>query len=559
MTDFEYEKCKTILDYYKGTHEYAAYLLDKFNNPNNKNITSILEKENIFASLVGFIINILLSVKEDIIENKGNLVYESKLLEDELEKSVSLISKQTDKGYLINNYLVKDAPSVVQLIRNKLAHGNFTLDLTHGRIILNVDNEKVLLRIEDLANFVYVALVKFNEQINGNKYTRRLLINDKVDTKRKKLVTNKKELIRIMSNMKELKVTLETKNGYKMDVVARNTLDDAIRLFNIRPTLKVFDILSKQLSPNYKVTYEVHKIKDFGFEEFATSFLSMVRPDTSYYDELYALEEKMTKILNGRPKNSHLISNQNNITHLNAIKVTNSIDFITLQKYFNKLSPSAVFSTEEFSSCLISMFNSLFSYALDDIYESKNILNDGIITGLDFSKLDFSELSINTLDPAPRELKNILEIRKSRIKKIEEINKNIKKSEQQITNLKQRGLTEKIDSLKERINNNLEVISLLNEEVNNYNIKLNIFKDNYTFFVNEAIVNGIRNSIAHGHYTFSLTENFDTSKIYFKDIYEGTITFSCEVKIGDFLTTLVNNEQVGTDYINSVLSNKKMR
>ena len=112
------------------------------------------KKENIFASLVGFIINILLSVKEDIIENKGNLVYESKLLEDELEKSVSLISKQTDKGYLINNYLVKDAPSVVQLIRNKLAHGNFTLDLTHGRIILNVDNEKVILRIEDLANFV---------------------------------------------------------------------------------------------------------------------------------------------------------------------------------------------------------------------------------------------------------------------------------------------------------------------------------------------------------------------------------------------------------------------
>ena len=51
MTDFEYEKCKTILDYYKGTHEYAAYLLDKFNNPNNKNITSILEKENIRVKL----------------------------------------------------------------------------------------------------------------------------------------------------------------------------------------------------------------------------------------------------------------------------------------------------------------------------------------------------------------------------------------------------------------------------------------------------------------------------------------------------------------------------
>ena len=362
-----------------------------------------------------------------------------------------------------------------------------------------------------------------------------------------------------MSNMKELKVTLETKKGYKMDVVARNTLDDAIRVFNKRPTLKVFDILSEQLSPEYKVTYEVHKIKDFGFENFATSFISMVRPGTLYYDEMYALEEKMTKILNGRPKNSHLISNQNNIVHLNAIKTTKSIDFITLQKYFNELSPSAVFSTEEFSSCLISMFNSLFSYALDDIYESKSILDDGIINCLDFSKLDFSLLTINSLDPSPRELKSILEIRKSRIKKIEELNKSIKKSEQQIINLEQIGLTDKILPLKERINKNLEAISILNEEVNNYNIKLNIFKDNYTYFINNAIINGIRNSIAHGHYTFSLTENFDTSKIYFKDIYEGNITFSCEAKIGDFLTTLVNNEQVVTDYINSVLSNKKVR
>ena len=72
--------------------------------------------------------------------------------------------------------------------------------------------------------------------------------------------------------MKELKVTLETKNGYKMDVVARNTLDDAIRLFNKRPTLKVFDILSKQLSPNYKVTYEVHKIKDLALKSLQLLF-----------------------------------------------------------------------------------------------------------------------------------------------------------------------------------------------------------------------------------------------------------------------------------------------
>ncbi len=559
MTDFEYEKCKTVLDYYKGTQMYTLYLLDKFHNQNNKNITAMLEKENINAALIGFITSILLSVKEGIIENKGNLVYESKLLVDELEKSVGLISTKTDKGYLINNYLVKDAPSVVQLIRNKIAHGNFTLDLTHGRIILNVDNENVMLRIEDLANFVYVALVKFNEPVNGSTYTRRLLINDKVDTKRKNPVTNKKELIRIMSNMKELKVTLETKSGCKMDVVARNILDDAMNVFNKYHTTQVFDILSEQLNPEYKVTYEMHKIKDFGFEDFATSFLSMVKPNTLYYSEIYALEDKMTKILNGQPKNSHLISNQNNIIHLKAIKKTNSINFTALQKYFNRLTPSVQFGTEELSSSLISVFNALFSYALDDIYESKNIYNDGIITGLDFSLLDFTLLDVEVLDPMEKELKGILETRTAKIKKIEEINKSIRKSEEQIMNLKQKGLTDKVELMTAKINKSLEVVSSFNEEVNSYNIKLNIYKDNPLYFINKAIVTGLRNSIAHGNYTFSLTENFETSKIYFKDIYEETTTFSCSVKISDFLKILANSEPVVTDYINSVLSNKKVR
>ena len=60
---------------------------------------------------------------------------------------------------------------------------------------------------------------------------------------------------------------------------------------------------------------------------------------------------------------------------------------------------------------------------------------------------------------------------------------------------------------------------------------------NPDYFRNRAIVDGIRNAIAHGNITinkFVSPEKIDDIMITFKDIYEGEVTFELEISIRDF-------------------------
>ena len=84
---------------------------------------------------MGAISNIFLSIKENIVENTGNLNYESKLYNDSLEKSVSIISEKTASGYMIDNYEFKDASTLVATLRNKIAHGDFLIDFDKEEVM----------------------------------------------------------------------------------------------------------------------------------------------------------------------------------------------------------------------------------------------------------------------------------------------------------------------------------------------------------------------------------------------------------------------------------------
>ncbi len=110
-------KIDNILDYYKGNLAYTYFLLDlAYGSTQNSNY--ILEKKNINAAMIGCISNILLGIKEELVQRQENDIV-SKVLLKELENSVDQIATKTEHGYEINNYVFKDAPSVVAELRNK--------------------------------------------------------------------------------------------------------------------------------------------------------------------------------------------------------------------------------------------------------------------------------------------------------------------------------------------------------------------------------------------------------------------------------------------------------
>ena len=90
--NLEQNKLETIENYYGSIKAYSLFLENlAFNFPNDKINSFLKDKRITSVASFGLASNILLSIKEDIVENAGNLNYESKLLLNELETTVKLL------------------------------------------------------------------------------------------------------------------------------------------------------------------------------------------------------------------------------------------------------------------------------------------------------------------------------------------------------------------------------------------------------------------------------------------------------------------------------------
>jgi hypothetical protein len=78
---------------------------------------------------------------------------------------------------------------------------------------------------------------------------------------------------------------------------------------------------------------------------------------------------------------------------------------------------------------------------------------------------------------------------------------------------------------------------------------LNYYTENEMSLRNFAIVKGIRNSIAHGHYEFISNGDFDDTFICFKDIYNGKITFELKVSFKEFEEMISQNMGIVMDFV----------
>ena len=77
------------------------------------------------------------------------------------------------------------------------------------------------------------------------------------------------------------------------------------------------------------------------------------------------------------------------------------------------------------------------------------------------------------------------------------------------------------------------------------------YSDNYMYFKNKAIIEGIRNSIAHGHYEFISNGNVWDTEVIFSDIYEGQLTFQVKMKFIDFVSLIEDNFKQVMDYVDN--------
>ena len=552
-------KKDNIMDYYLGNKAYNLFLQGIiYNNPIYSE--GILDKKNINATKIGCISNIFLAIKEDLV-SKDKEGYNSRILISELENNVSLIATKENNGYRINNYLFPDAPTLVSVLRNKLAHGLYTMDLEHNRIIFNIESNEVIINIDKLSTYVISCLKSYTKVNNSSIYKRDFVINNKVDTTRTKPMKSINELNNFIKNSREIEIILIKKDNTLISNYVVWELENIIDEYRITKNNKLLINFENKYKDEYDFKWNIKKLNDDKTKELSNFILNIIPQNITYNEEVMViLREYAYKMNNNYNKFNVIMENLTNLVLLDEIKENNTINSNILFDKIKEKYGSIYISYNTLISSSIAMFNSLFSYANDDVYKNDNKYTLLDNNGLDYSKLDLSliNVQVKTIDNT---IINELNIRKTaKEKELNLIDTKITKELNNLNIVKSKSNTNAINNITNKLTNLYNIKNTLtiehNNIINELNICNNYYNNNILYLENESIITGIRNSIAHGNYEVVQCNNINDTYIVFNDIYEGKLTFKGTIKILDFIDLIDNNAIVINEFLNN-LDNKK--
>lgn len=546
------DKRDNIVDYYMGNKAYTSFLYGLLTNESNY-LEYILDKRNINAAIVGSISNIFLAIKEELVEKEDGV--KARILLKELEKSVDIIANKTKDGYVINNCLFKDAASVVNELRNKLAHGNFVLDLDHNRVIFDINNQNVVINIDNLSVFVVSGLNTYLKVNNSLEYKRDFIISGKMASNRKKGISSVNELTNFLKGFKEVKIVIKRRDGKLTCDNVIKRLEKVLDMFKDTRDVKVLYNFKKEVKKDYDFDYEISSIKGVDYDKISENILRSIPSDMDYDTEVFEIAKEFQRQVNEKyNKINPVISNLENLIVLQNIWKYNTTDIGILRKKIFNYYGSMNINYDNFLSAGIGMFNSLFSYANDDIYKNNNKFTNLDNDGLEYDLLDLSKVVVEHIDIDVMSLNNLKTKRINKEKEIGKLERLIMGYYEKLSIANSNNNGKAIDNLtcvlKKNEDNKNELVREL-QDINDSIFELNeYYKNNILYLTNERIISGIRNSIAHGNYKVIFNTNMEDSIVIFEDIYKGVSTFKCRVRIMDFINMLWDSYVVVEKVIN---------
>lgn len=525
------EKETNILNLVGVARTYTNFIINLITRREDKTST-LLDKEYNSAAKVGFISNILLSLKEDLLEESPIARAKSKIALDSLEKVVEAISIKKDSGYLIDNYYFSTREEVVLEVRNRLAHGNYKLDLPNNQVILEINNNNVRIDIDKLTNFVIKGLYHVIYSQKDIIYKKSFVKIDKLPQARTKPITTNSEMIGTIRKAKYCTIAIKRKDGKEVEEYAKRYLENIIKLYKKEEVSNISPFTKKQVEEDYDIEITTNN-KIFRTSDFTevVDYLLNTTINNDYEKQIDIIGREIErKIDNNIDSYSNNIGSITNLLILDTISKYHIQDKDTL---LNKMKEDYGGFLSDYNlliSSLIATFTAVFSYSIDDLYKD-----------LDYSRLDLEMVKVNKLtidrtllDSQIQELSNKRKELRDKEKNIVKISENINK----VLNKNNITAYNKLNIVLNKLNNDKEII--LND-INNICINLNNYSNNYKYLRNKSIIQGIRNSISHGSYRVILNGNISDTEIEFTSIYNNKLTFSSRIKLIDFINLLEDN------------------
>lgn len=508
----------------------------------------ILNEEFINGAKAISVVNTLLAIKEDVIENVGNLQFDSIINKSCLDKAVSKISKITnDKKYIVDGMEFDSPEILLSTIRNKFAHGDYEIDFNTKEFIINIESSSVRIKINKMTDMVIALLGNTLDQKKTNKEEEFVSVYGKLDNN--KPLENESEIYNAIKKTQVIRFTLTKKDGSIIEQYILNQF--YLYMMSIKDNGMDFKMINdmklhfKKMDCDVNVSYErLNNKKDI------SCVLNSVK--NTLLSGKYSLDDQLRMILIEVKRKLHnkdtiLDAHLNNVILLDAIDKYQSVNIDYLVRniteeyqtifYLNQNSEGAV---------LVNMFSSLFMIPFDKYYKGLEDNKDFDFSSLDLSGVEILENSTETI--LFRSLKETIS---SKTQKLREINESIKQSKDNYANVLASGNEKALAVIKKKLDNsNINKSLLLNElyllKMDLYN-KTNYYEDNDLYSKNRNIIEGIRNSIAHGN--VEVVRDDDKVYLLFNDIYEGKLTFSCRVEMNEFAKICDSSFELLTDYL----------
>ena len=533
-----------VWNYFYGNLNYY-FLLRNHIYDDSYNID--ISKQSINGAKIGMISNLMLGIKERLVEKKANLNYESKIFSEELERCVNIISIKKAGGYFIDGCYFENPSILTSTIRNKLAHGDFLLDLENSQVIFNIKGDKFKISIDKLTSFVILAVNNSLNRSSETKFKRMLVMSPHFEFKRHKSITELSDVKEFVKTLKKFEIEIYPKLGYKITKDIRDEFESCLKLFvsgcNVNQVFNFREKYKDQLI----VKYNIEDINKSYVDKLSVFLYNITPTDESYPVQILSYLNEATRILNSDfEKDNLLFSFAKNILYLDTIYKANTYD---KNKIFNKITEeynTYYLNYDQLASSMLAMFSSLFVYPMEDLYDNPNLFKDDEIKGLDYSKLDMSLMDVEKYTIEHPLYDEVLIRKKSITKKLEKVNEDYAKNEESLEKVKGNAKVEEI--LKEKRIAFEEKIRILTIELTEINNKIiwfeNYMKNNTEYLKNKYIIEGIRNSIAHGNYRIEIGTNMENSMLVFEDIYDNKLTFKSKITLDNFAKFCLINADI---------------
>lgn len=494
------------------------------------------------------------------------------LLPDFVKILVSKIAKYNGKGYTIGELHYENEYTVLEKVRNKLAHGDFIIK--EGYIVFEENKAEGKIKMSNFLDFISSFEVSHESYTLNKPYTKTF---NKIGPNTRKIKTEK-DFDLVCNNLYRVEFTdapifprvRDSKycevREYFYDYI-RNKLQ-FLTLEEIELTIEKYDHIFKQnginmkcsikkvseldcyqgIKEKYMATNDVYKGTSKEMQMNYINNLSFIMEKGKYQNfdirKGIQLNEAMLKILKEHPEYT-----------LKRLILEN-LDLYNVYLFH--------FDDAILSSYLVG-FNSIYEYGLEKGLTKKGCYN--LVSIFDGISLDFSKLELSKLDDPNMFIEHDFSKYKT---DVDEYEKEYMKKADKLINKAQRDYEEyqtKAKKQTEETDNKLtqKILDAIvdKEELKDKIKELRAFErtfnlDLYTRNIN--IIIHIRNAIAHGNvFVDSYASGIKDTEVIFRDYLDGNIVYEKKIKIRDFVTIFHStNMQVIYEYITNNISDTSL-